>query len=282
MTVDSTFAVPPWTAETRKTVRDNVQVAWQMLGADRDGPPLVMVMGLTGVKEDWRRLATTLAERRPTIVIDNRGMGESDVPEAPWTIEDMARDTLAIADDVGWDSFNLLGISMGGMISQTLALIAPDRIRRLVLGCTTHGGKSSVSADADVLARFSYQPGTDVREFTRELQSINYPPDWLDSDPDRVEALVDFTLAYRRPTKGFMKQMGAIMQFDVSGDLDAISIETLVVHGDADILLPHENGVMIADKITPAVLHTITGAGHVFWDSHHEESERVINDFLAS
>jgi pimeloyl-ACP methyl ester carboxylesterase len=93
------------------------------------------------VKEDWHSLVPRLAAVRPVLVFDNRGIGGSDVPTAACTLADMADDTLALARHVGWPSYAVLGISMGGMIAQEVALRAPPGVvRRLILGCTTHGG----------------------------------------------------------------------------------------------------------------------------------------------
>ena len=93
------------------------------------------------MKEDWHGLAERLAATRPVLIFDNRGMGESDIPEGPYTMEQFARDTLGLAAHVGFTTFNLMGISMGGMISQHVAIAAPPGVvRRLILGCTHHGG----------------------------------------------------------------------------------------------------------------------------------------------
>ena len=95
----------------------------------------------SGVKEDWHALATRLAEMRPVLVFDNRGMGESDVPNGAYTMDQLASDTLQLASHVGFKAFYLMGISMGGMISQHVAVIAPKGVvRRVILGCTSHGG----------------------------------------------------------------------------------------------------------------------------------------------
>ena len=99
----------------------------------------------SGVKEDWHALADALAQSRRVLVFDNRGMGESDTPKDPYHMEQFVNDTLQLAAHVGFTTFDLMGISMGGMISQQVALSAPPgKIRRLILGCTYHGGMRPV------------------------------------------------------------------------------------------------------------------------------------------
>ena len=91
--------------------------AYQVLNGNHANTPLVMVMGLSGVKEDWAPLAEALAKNRPVLVFDNRGIGESEIPEGPYTIQEMAEDTLALIQHLGWSTVQLMGISMGGMIA---------------------------------------------------------------------------------------------------------------------------------------------------------------------
>jgi pimeloyl-ACP methyl ester carboxylesterase len=221
-----------------------------------------------------------LATDRPVVVFDNRGMGESDVPEGPYSIEQLADDAFAVADAVGWRRFHLLGISMGGMIAQTMALMAGDRIERLVLGCTSHGGADQTAPEPGVMASLRPAPGAPRREMVGNMLRVNYTPEWIAADPSRFERMIDLSLAYRRSMRGLMHQMGAIMGFDVSVRIAGIDRPTLVVHGDRDVLLPWPNAASIAGKIPGAQLHTLRGAGHLFWDVDEGESARVIAAFL--
>ena len=137
----------------------------------------------SGVKEDWHGLAERLAATRPVLIFDNRGMGESDIPEGPYTMEQFARDTLGLAAHVGFKTFNLMGISMGGMISQHVAIAAPPGVvRRLILGCTHHGGASReltthVSIGVRVRARVRARAKAGSRDRTRVRAShLTLPP----------------------------------------------------------------------------------------------------------
>src|SRR5581483_8431240 len=100
------------------------------------GEPLVLVMGLGGDHLAWGFQLRPFAERYRVIAFDNRGAGRTDAPDVPYTTPLMASDTLALMDTLGIERAHVLGVSMGGMIAQEMALAAPERIHTLHLACT--------------------------------------------------------------------------------------------------------------------------------------------------
>lgn len=267
-------------ADTQKATFDDVTLAYRILNHGHEATPLLMIQGLTAVKEDWADLADQLAEDRPVLVYDNRGMGESSVPDGPYTIEQLARDGLRMLDHVGWSRAHVMGISMGGMIAQELALLAPGRIDKLVLGCTGHGGASHVWPGQEVLSSFLIQPGEAPRDVVARLMRINFTDAWIAAHPDAFAAVVDEALGFRRSRRGMAGQVGAIMSFDVAERISGIAHETLVVHGREDRLLPYPNAELLAAKIPQSTLFTLPNAGHMFWRMDEGESARVIREFL--
>src|SRR4051794_18504846 len=128
---------------------NGTKLYWEEHGS---GDPILLIMGLGASLEAWDRLAPILATRYRTILFDNRGVGRSDVPPGPYSLETMADDAAAVLDAAGVKSAHVIGISMGGMIAQELALRHPSRVRRLILGCTSCGGREAVRAEAEVAA----------------------------------------------------------------------------------------------------------------------------------
>ena len=104
-----------------------------------EGEPLLLVMGLGADSLAWALQVKAFAERYRMVMFDNRDVGRSEIVEDEYEITDMAADTIALADELGLESFHLVGLSMGGAISQELALAAPERVRSLTL-CVTWGG----------------------------------------------------------------------------------------------------------------------------------------------
>ncbi|MBI2059290.1 MAG: alpha/beta fold hydrolase [Nitrospirae bacterium] len=265
----------------------DVGLSYRVLNPGATGLPLVMVMGWTGVKEDWESLSDALAADRPVLIFDNRGMGESSVPDGGYTMEMLAGDAMRLTEHVGWKRFHLLGISMGGMIAQTCALMNPDRIEKLVLACTHFGGRGVVQPLPEILAVFQAALGAnskviDVRAYVKNLMPVNYTAAWVKANPSRVEELIERSLRYRRSRRGMMSQLSAVLGFDVSDRVSAISHETLVVHGTGDNLIPYENGVRLSKKIPRARLHSLPDAGHVFWDMDNGASALAIREFLGA
>ncbi|KAI9365454.1 Alpha/Beta hydrolase protein [Zopfochytrium polystomum] len=246
---------------------DGAVLSYRVFGADRATAavvPLVMVQGLSGVSDDWGpHLPAYLARTRPVIVLDNRGIGRSSLGPAddPTSISlrRMALDVAELAVHVVKTVlpakspsaapvvFDLLGLSMGGFISSTLAtglvtgsLVppAPVRIRRLVLMATA--GRSPDSG----LARLYKEQSTAKKskeEFTAKLLEFNLSPGFREKYPQRFKEVVDNSLTIPRPLRIIMAQMYATSksQFDLTASLSRITgIPTLILHGTKDEVIP--------------------------------------------
>src|SRR3954468_19024129 len=123
-----------------------VQVGEHELHYERggSGEPLLMIQGMSGTHVSWGEpFLAPLRESFDVIVFDNRGIGLSAPIDGPFTIVEMAEDAAALMDELGIESAHVVGISMGGMIAQELALAHADRLRSLTLGCTYCGGPGS-------------------------------------------------------------------------------------------------------------------------------------------
>jgi len=126
-----------------------------------EGEPLLCIHGLACDTLAWLpQLAAFSAEFR-TVIFDNRDVGQSSMSQGDYEIADMARDALALADELGFDSFHLLGVSMGGAIAQEIAIQAPERVRTLTLAVTFPSGGRYAQRVSEVW-------GARVRQISRE------------------------------------------------------------------------------------------------------------------
>src|SRR5690349_17571265 len=125
-----------------------VRIYWEEEGS---GEPLLMIMGLSFSHVMWGSLRETLASRFRIILLDNRCVGGSDSPIAPFSVGDMACDAITVLDAAGVPRAHVFGMSMGGMIAQQVAIQSPDRVQKLVLGCTHCNGAEAVWAQSQFL-----------------------------------------------------------------------------------------------------------------------------------
>ncbi|HEX8074644.1 MAG TPA: alpha/beta hydrolase [Thermoleophilaceae bacterium] len=268
---------------TEKAAANGIELAYETFGR-RDDPPVLLIAGVGAQMISWPDgFCELLAERelRP-VRFDNRDVGESthlheagapdlkaclagDTSSAPYELVDMARDTVGLLDALAIDTAHVVGLSMGGMIAQTLAAHHPERMRSLTSIMSTTGERSVSQPTPEALAVLM-QPPARTREESieralanaRVLGSPGFPKD-DDLIADRAARGWDRGV----DPPGFARQMGAIYR---SGNrtamLRAVTLPTLVLHGEDDPLIPVEGGRATAAAVAGAELRTIPGMGH--------------------
>ena len=160
--------------------KTGLKLRYEIRGA---GEPVALIMGFSGSGRGWGEPFLKLMEERFKIfVIDNRGTGESDKPDAEFTLGDLAADIAAVLDHAKTPRAHIFGISMGGMIAQEFALAYPERTRGLVLGCTNCGTSHSVPADPAAIANLIPAPGMDPIEQARRAFSVACGKAFLNSE----------------------------------------------------------------------------------------------------
>jgi 3-oxoadipate enol-lactonase len=251
---------------------NGTRIYWEEHGS---GEPLLLIMGLGSAHDLWHRTIPVASTRYRTILLDNRGVGQSDVPEGPYAIATMAEDACCVLDAAGIAKSHVFGISMGGMIAQELALRHPERIEKLVLGCTSPGGPNVVRADAEANAILMNRAKMGVEEALEAGIPILYD---LKTPRERIEE----DLAIRRRTyptpAGFINQLQGILAWQSWDRLMNITASTLVIHGANDRLVPPGNGQLIAGRIPGAKWVSIPNAGHFF---PTDQPERAHSELLA-
>ena len=235
---------------------------------DGSGPPVLMIMGLGGRGTDWNpAFIRLLSPDYELIRFDNRGTGRSARPEESYSLDGMADEAIGILDVVGRARAHVLGVSMGGMIAQLVALRHPERVDRLVLIATHAGGKTVTPPTPAALRVLMGDGSGSTAEITRAAMTTITAPGFAARHPEAIDAMVANAVALPTPTATFARQMQAIMTSDRTDRLAHIQAPTLVVHGDADPLVPHPNGELLARHIPAARLVTLPGCGHMpMWE----------------
>ena len=252
------------------------RIWWEEQGA---GDPLLLIMGLGATLEWWNRLTPSLTPRYRTIRFDNRGVGKSDVPAGPYSIPLMADDALAVIDAAGVTSAHVVGLSMGGYIAQELALRHPGRVRSLVLGCTSCGGRDAVRAAPEVASALAAR--AKVPQHDAMWGMVPYT---FDASTPRERIAQDLAMRMRSAVSnaGYFAQLDAVRAWGGAlGRLSAIAVPTLVMHGENDQLVPPENGRILARAIANARLVMLPHASHIFLTDQLEPARDAILTFLS-
>ncbi len=247
------------------------------------GPPLLAIMGMSGTYLSWGEpFLAKLRESFEVIVYDHRGVGESTPLAGEVSIVQMAEDAYGLLEALELDSAHVLGISMGGMIAQELALAHPESVRTLTLGCTYCGGEGSAQAAPETIQRlFEAMSSGDRARAIRVGWETNVSKAMVDNE----EAYAAFLeIANRRAVAVpvVMAQAQAIFVHDTSARLHNLHMPTLVIHGTDDLMLPVQNGRMIAGLIPGAQLEILEGVGHLFFWEQPEHSAELIRRLAAA
>jgi poly(3-hydroxyalkanoate) depolymerase len=252
---------------------DGLRIRVSLTG-DHDGasPPLLLCNGIGAGLEAWAPVRAALGEH-PTIAFDAPGAGGSSVPRCPPSMADLAGTVTRLLDLLDVEVVDVLGISWGGALAQTLARRHPDRVRRLVL-CSTAAGLFMLPARPSVLRRL-----TGPRRFTSPAYRARVAP--LIYGPDVVGDPEQLIFGESPSRRGYLYQVLALRGFASGLWLHKLTQPTLVLAGERDPIVPNINGRILAGLIPNARLETVPGAGHLFLLTRSEPSCAMIAEFLG-
>jgi pimeloyl-ACP methyl ester carboxylesterase len=248
-----------------------------------EGEPLLLIQGLSGTHLSWGEpFLSALGDGLSVTAYDHRGIGRSSPLDGSFTIADLAGDAIGLLDELGLESAHVMGISMGGMVAQEVALAAPERVRSLTLGCTYAGGEGSRLTDQGVSQRLITAAMSGDRELVlRTGWELNVSPEFA-AEPGNFEAFKAMAGQVPVAVTVLFEQLQAVLGHDTSTRLSSISAPTLVVHGDGDQILNVANAHHIAGLIPGARLEILEGAGHMFWWERPEETARLVREHVLA
>jgi pimeloyl-ACP methyl ester carboxylesterase len=239
------------------------------------GFPLRLVMGLGYGRWGWEPLIESLAEHYRVIWFDNRGIGDSDRPEGPYTAAQLAADSLQVLDEHDVDRAHVAGTSLGGMVAQELALSHPERVAKLALLCTTAGGVDAFPMPEATVRLFAEAPS-----LAPEVALRRFVENAVSARGALVDTLVARRLANPPDPAGWQAQAAAGAAF-ANPRAGEIAHETLVLTGDEDNVIDRRNSELLAERIPNARLRVFHGAGHLFfWERPREVADALV-EFLG-
>jgi 3-oxoadipate enol-lactonase len=241
------------------------------------GSPVVLMHAIGCDHRMWDSLAPALAPSHRVLAIDARGHGASPVPPRPYSLGDLAGDVVALLDRLGLECADFVGLSMGGMVGQALALAHPGRLDRLVIACSTSSYGPEGPASWQARIRAVEQGGL---EAIGEMVAARYFSDgFRAAHPGVVRTVMERFL--RTPREGYLGCCDAIAALDFARDLGRIAAPTLVVAGELDTGTPPAMSEAIARGIPNAQLVVIPGAAHLAAVEAPEAFDAAVVRFLA-
>jgi pimeloyl-ACP methyl ester carboxylesterase len=245
-----------------------------------EGKPLVLIMGLTGSLEGWRPLLPAFAQEYRVMIFDNRGAGLTDKPAGPYSMPMMADDTAGLMDALGIESADVYGISMGGMIAQELALRHPQKVKALVLGCTTPGGPNSRVPSQKTVAALTSIGSVSMEEGLAIVLRWLFTEEFVAAHRQQLRETTLNAFDLRTPRHAVLGQLAAIAAHDTYDRLPQIGAPTLVIAGGDDEFVPSANSPILAERIPGAELVMYPKARHGYLYEVAAEAMAAVLDFL--
>jgi 3-oxoadipate enol-lactonase len=250
-----------------------------MAGSETSKEPLLLIAGLGQGTWVWRDVLPALERERPVIAFEARGTGAlADVP-ARMSIAAMAADA---RQTLGGPA-HVLGFSMGGYVALTLALAAPKLARSLLLFATGGGGPGRVPRPRHVADAFIEAVGLPHEEFGRHTLPYTFAAGWAEANPGRFEEILAARLERPTPDETIEAHAAACYGFYADGcDAERIGARALVVHGDEDLIVPVENGRLLAARLRNARYVELPGRGHNLMLEDPETFVGLVREFLGN
>jgi 3-oxoadipate enol-lactonase len=253
----------------------DIKINYTVQGA---GDWLVMVGGYaSGNWQAWGGQLTELAKSFKVLAFDNRGIGESDVPDYPYTTLMMARDTLGLMDQLGIDKAHVFGKSLGGNIGQWMALEQPQRVRSLAM--TSTFSKPDQRRANMVRWWMATAQGAGYEKLFPGLMTYFYTAEYYDANVEAIGRTVQALINAKRPLKGFLHMGDSILSHDTWDRLGEIATPTILMGGAEDIITPPRHMEDMGRRMRNAECHIIPKTLHGFMVERPDTFGQII-EFL--
>ena len=263
-----------------KATSNGIELYYEIHG---EGQPLVLISGLGYSSWQWHKMVLFLAEHFQVITFDNRGVGQSDKPEGPYSAQLLAADTVGLLDVLGIEKAIIAGHSMGGFIAQAIALDYSGRAEKLILCSTNFGGPNHVPVTPEAMKVLTDVTSDALTRFKNGLV-VSTAPGWAEKNPQMIEEWVKWRVANPIEPVHYQAQLAiglALMPEAAAFEnkLPNISVPTLILFGAHDKVVPMANADLLAKQISGSQKRILPDAGHFFPIEVPEEGSRMIIDF---
>lgn len=243
------------------------------------GPVILLSSGLGGSGTYWQPNLAALAQDHRIITYDHRGTGRSSrVVAGDLTVEAMARDVIALMDNIGIETATFIGHALGGHIGLALALSAPERLERLVV--INGWGKLDPHTARCFDTRLALLRDSGPRAYLHAQPLFLYPPQWISDHHDALQDEEEAMLAHFPGAEMIQRRIAAVRRFGIAGRLDEIRVPTLLVAADDDMLVPPSASERLAAGIPGAQLARMASGAHACNVTRAEHFNMWLLDWL--
>lgn len=245
------------------------------------GEPLILINGLSFPMDLWFAQIRELSKDFQVIALDNRGIGRSDKPDEEYSIAMLAEDAVGLLKALGIKKSHVVGLSMGGFISQEIALSYPGIVNRLVLVATGMGGARSRELGKPFWEKAAAAvAGKTPEEAYRADMTLMTAPGFVEKHPDMLAESVSLRMKNPQPLYAFLRQFAAANAFDNNQRTQNISQPTMIILGQDDPIFPIPLADDFRQKMPKAKMIIYENCGHAIHLEKPDQLSRDIREFL--
>jgi 3-oxoadipate enol-lactonase len=245
------------------------------------GDAVVLIHGLAGDHSAWRTQIDLLRHNYRVIAFDNRGAGRSTQVDEPVSTQDLARDTLMLMDELGVAQAHVVGRSMGGAVAQHMALLAPKRVRSMVL-CASFAKLDPLGQRVLLNMREALEWRGSWSDHARHSVQNFVSAAFFNERPQQVAAIEALIGGETRLPACYCRQNEACQMHDTMADLHRIKQDVLVMGGDADPICSPTATRWLSEGLPHATLELFSDASHFFLMEQPEKFNRLLLEWLGS
>lgn len=264
---------------TRIRVSPTLELHAEQFGP-ADAPTVLLIRGTGADGSRWMPQVEAYKEDFHVVVFDNRGVGKSDTPPGPYTVAEMADDTLRLMDALGLGSCHVSGSSLGGAIGLQMAVSQPERVLSLQLHSSWLATRGYMEYSLGLLKKLMTMGGTDF--YYEATLPLLFTARFLSTDYDRTTTMLARMRANGGSPDGLLAQIEANLSYDLSAEVSAVTQPTLITVGEHDYLLPVAASEELHRCIPGSQLVVFAGAGHLASMESADEFNQVTLDWLRA
>lgn len=256
---------------------DDADIYYECHG-DGDGPPVLFIRGTGADGTRWMPQVEAYRAEVPCVIFDGRGAGKSDTTPPPYTVGQMADDTIALMDHLGLASAHLSGSSLGGAIGLHIAVHAPERVETLQLHSSWLATRGFSEFSIGLLKKILLAGGTDF--YYEATLPLLFSPTYMMDNFEGLMKILAHMQANPATEDGLLGQIEANLSYDLSAEASRVDVPTLITVGELDYILPVSCSRELHEAIPGSELVVFPGCGHLVTMEDPEAFNQTTLDWL--